>query len=210
MGTRLTLGIGINDADYPVTKQAHPYNEDGKRLTVKLWECPFFAKWRKMMERCYSTSYHTRHPTYIECNVCPEWLRFTNFKTWMEQQEWRDKELDKDILWKGNKTYSPENCIFVSAKVNTFFNIPNSGSGKYPTGVVWNNARSKYEAKCSNPFTGKLKSLGRFNNPYEAHEAWHNYKLELAEKLITSEGLTGCLALAIIERVKEMKMFERH
>lgn len=37
-----------------------------------------------------------------------EWLLFSNFKSWMEQQE--EKVLDKDLLHTHNKIYT--NCLF--------------------------------------------------------------------------------------------------
>ena len=35
--------------------------------------------WRQMIERCYSTKYHDRQPTYIDCEVQDSWLNFQIF-----------------------------------------------------------------------------------------------------------------------------------
>ena len=45
-------------------------------------------------------------------------------------------ELDKDILVKGNKIYSPDTCCFVPKEVNTVFTKRQSKRGDYPIGVI--------------------------------------------------------------------------
>tara|TARA_R110002050_G_scaffold11693_1_gene39168 strand:- start:71 stop:445 length:375 start_codon:yes stop_codon:yes gene_type:complete len=102
-------GVATNDADYFTQYK-------GKT-------CPYYSRWRKMLERCYSVEWQESKPTYKECSVCNEWLLFSNFKSWMINQDWIGKELDKDIINNGNKTYSPENCAFVSRKVNLLIQI---------------------------------------------------------------------------------------
>lgn len=112
---RLVFGVGINDADYNVIKYERI---NGKQKRV--WSCPFYIKWRAMLERCYSDLYHDRKPTYTECTVIPQWFTFSSFKTWMQTQHWEGKELDKDILFPGNKVYGPDTCVFVGKRLNTF------------------------------------------------------------------------------------------
>jgi len=54
-----------------------------------------------MLTRCYYQKRLDIRPSYEECIVCEEWLTFSNFKKWTEQQDWEDKQLDKDffVLW---------------------------------------------------------------------------------------------------------------
>lgn len=111
---KMLFGVGINDADYPVTT-----NKDGKSVS-----CPFFSKWSWMLYRCYDPVTLNNNPRYRGCFVCDEWLTFSNFKKWMEAQEWEGMELDKDIIIEGNKTYCPEACAFVHLRTNRFF-VPN-------------------------------------------------------------------------------------
>jgi hypothetical protein len=101
-------GIGTNDADYMVDPRI-----DGKR-----GRCPIYRVWKSMLERCYSEKRQAKCPTYIGCTVCKEWLTFSNFRRWMVNQDWQGKQLDKDILVKGNKIYSAETCCFVTQAVN--------------------------------------------------------------------------------------------
>ena len=78
-----------------------------------------------MLERCYSQKTQEKHTTYKECSVSEEWYNFQNFAEWMDKnynyetmQKWH---LDKDILFKGNKIYSPERCAFVPQEINVLF-----------------------------------------------------------------------------------------
>jgi len=76
--------------------------------------------------------------------------------------------LDKDILVKGNKTYSSDTCIFVPKDINSLFTKHDSKRGKYPIGVSYNKRDSKYHA------TFKKNTIGYYNNP---EEAFNMYKI---------------------------------
>lgn len=174
-------GIGINDADYKVTE-----HKDERVV----WVCPYYQKWVSMLKRCYSADYQKRQPTYIGCTVCEEWIYFMNFRAWMITQDWEGKELDKDMLLAGNKVYSPDTCIFIHKIVNTFTIDCGAAKGKYPTGVFFHDGEGRLRAACSNPFTKKQETLGRFSTPEEAHQAWRKRKHELACQLADSEYVT--------------------
>lgn len=109
------FGVGINDADYKVQLLIR---ENGRLFC--LWKCPFYVVWSDMLMRCYSEKYQRKSPTYVGCTVCEEWLIFSNFKAWMEKQDWEGKVLDKDLLVEGNKIYSPSTCKFLPNEINQF------------------------------------------------------------------------------------------
>ncbi len=104
---RLVHGVGVNDANYNV------HGKEGR--------CPFYTKWYDMLKRCYSSRFHKQYPSYIGCSVCPEWCYFSKFRFWMENQKWEGMELDKDILVKGNRVYSPDTCCFIPQAINVLF-----------------------------------------------------------------------------------------
>lgn len=161
-------GVGINDADY-MTRQ---------EINNKQVICPFYVKWQGMMRRCYSVEYQKNRPTYIGCTVSKDWHLFSNFKSWMEKQDWHGKQLDKDILVQGNKTYSRESCIFVEASINTLLNNCSSTRGELMLGVTLDKENNKFRALCSNSF-GKRITIGRYSTELEAHEAYKKYKYKL-------------------------------
>jgi hypothetical protein len=174
-------GVATNDADYQVKVNVN---------RKPIWCCPYYERWAHMLARCYSKEFQKTKSTYIGCSVCEEWLLFSNFKQWMEAQDWIGKELDKDILFEGNKVYSPETCVFVSSKTNTFMSDSRAIRGEWPIGVCYNKSRGKFKAECCNPFTLKKEFLGRFHCPQEAHNAWKRRKHELACELADSEYVT--------------------
>lgn len=196
---KLVYGVGINDADYVVKKFETIGYVDGKRKRKQVWACPYFQTWKNMLNRCYSAKTQERYPAYAGCTVATEWLTFSNFKTWMESQDWEGKQLDKDLLFKGNKVYSADTCVFVTQTVNKFANDHRADRGEWIIGACWNKQAKKFEASCSNPFTKKSEHLGLFTSELEAHNAWKKRKIELAHELAAIQT-DPRVAKALIER----------
>lgn len=171
---RLVCGVGVNDAPY---KTAPTIN----KKTVK---CPYYSKWLDMIKRCYSQSHTDKFPTYQDCSVCDEWFIFSNFKSWMEKQDWQGKELDKDIKSNGGKLYSPNNCLLVPPYINYLLINCESKKGKYLKGVSFDSRKGKYQAVCRTP--KKRKFLGYFDSEQEANKAY----IEFKKKLILSTAKT--------------------
>ena len=77
--------------------------------------------WTGVLERCYSLYQADKFPTYKGCSISKGWECFQNFAKWFEEN-WKPHmkgwHLDKDILIKGNKIYSPETCCFVPSEIN--------------------------------------------------------------------------------------------
>ena len=201
---RLVCGVGVNDADYMVQEWKY-WCENGKQKVKIVWTCPYYSRWHSMMVRCYSKKKQEERPTYKGCSVCTEWLTFSNFKSWMEKQEWEDMQLDKDILFEGNKDYHPDKCVFVHRKVNSFLVDRGAKRGKYKIGVCLDKDRKSksYISRCRNPFTRKHEHIGRFYTEQEAHDAYRKRKYELAIELANSEYVTDeRVKKALIERFK--------
>lgn len=169
------FGVGVNDSTDPVYRYEVV---DGRGRRV--WICPYYVVWKSMLKRCCYVPYLKSRPNYRGCSVCPEWVYFMTFKAWMMQQDWQNKALDKDILFEGNKVYSPETCRFVDRELNSFLNDHASARGEWPIGVHWHKTNSKFRANCNNPFTKKREHLGLFTCPQAAHEAWRKRKHEHA------------------------------
>lgn len=188
---KLVHGVGINDADYQINVIV-----DGKKFT-----CPFYIKWRAMLERCYSPKCHIKHPTYIGCSVCQEWHYFMEFRKWMQTQNWENKQLDKDILIRDNQIYSPDTCIFIDQFTNSFLTDAGAIRGKYPLGVYLHKQTGKFLAKC---FGGNSRHIGLFDTPEEAHSAY----LKKKSKVIFNVALRqqdNRVFMALMNRYKEYK-----
>lgn len=204
---KLVCGVGINDAEY-VVQRKETIVVNGKKKQKLIWICPFYQAWASMFARCYSSKLQDNRPTYKGCIVSDEWLTFSNFKAWMETQDFEGKQLDKDLLFEGNKIYSPETCVFVSGMVNNFTIDSGAARGEWLIGVYWNKRANKFTSQCQNPFTKKKEHLGLFDCELEAHEAWLKRKLELAREL-ASEQTDPRVREALINRYSNYKTIEQ-
>jgi len=171
---KLICKVGINDADYQVDV----------RLAGARLRCPYFTTWSNMLTRCYNEKALVASPTYSRTNVCEQWLTFSNFKAWMETQDWQGKELDKDLLGNGF-IYSPDTCVFVDRLTNCFLLDCRSRAGLYKIGVDLRGGR--FRARCSNPFIKAPEHLGYFDSENAAHLAWRKRKSELAKILACTQ-----------------------
>jgi hypothetical protein len=182
--TKIIQGVARNDVDYDV----HRYELiDGEHKLV--WLCPYYKKWFAMINRCYGKSYSENKSTYKDCAVCDEWLYLSNFIKWVNSQpnkNWQSCQLDKDLLFIHNKLYSPETCVFVSSKINSFITYPRNSPLGYMIGVTKDKRGEKFTSRCCDPFGINDRNLGAaFLTEIEAHKAWqakkHEYACQLAD-----------------------------
>ena len=143
-----------------------------------------YDTWRHMLTRCYNKKYKEKHPTYNDTTICEEWLCFQNFAEWYEDNyyeiEGERMHLDKDILFKNNKIYSPETCVFVPQRINELFIKTNKLRGNLPIGVSYLKNINKFQAICKT-FTKRgcasySNYLGFFKTPLEAFNVYKQFK----------------------------------
>ena len=134
------------------------------------------AVWKSMHTRCYDPKYHEKEPSYKNCTVCEEWHNYQVYAKWHDENYYEvDNEpmaLDKDILCKGNKIYSPENCVFVPQSINNLFIKSDKSRGKYPIGV--NKKGNKFQARLNKD--NKHIHLGSYSTVEEAFQAYKQAK----------------------------------
>lgn len=145
-----------------------------------------YDAWKGMLRRCYSDEYQEKQPTYIGCSVCEDWKLFSNFKKWFDENyyvigEDKDMQLDKDILHKGNKIYSPINCIFTPKIINCIFTKTNINRNDICIGVQYCKSKTyKYKVMSSYYDFEKHKKqkihLGNYNDKVEAFNAYKKFK----------------------------------
>jgi hypothetical protein len=130
--------------------------------------------------------------TYKEVVCCEEWLLYENFYEWIHNQKnfkkWLNGKftLDKDILVKGNKFYSPETCCLVPENVNKLFIKHGNARGEYPIGVVYHKASNSFVAQAHDG-TGKQVYLGCYDTPEKAFLAYKTYKEALIKQVAKIE-----------------------
>lgn len=144
-----------------------------------------YSVWVNMMTRCYNDKYKEVRPTYKDVTMCEEWHNYSNFKKWYDENyyevEGERTEIEKDILIKGNKLYSPSTCVFIPQTLNSLFTKRNSKRGVLPIGVTKRKGCSKYTATYS--INGKNKTLSGFDTPEEAFYAYKKKKEELIKQI---------------------------
>lgn len=140
--------------------------------------------WCNMIYRCYGNKFNA----YKDCYVCDEWLCFENFEKWFNENYYEIENtkmcLDKDILIKGNKVYSPYNCIFVPERINALFEGMNKKERKNIIGVYFNKEKQAYIPYCSNNLNSEY--LGFYKTEIEAFKKYKEYK-ENYIKIIADE-----------------------
>lgn len=169
------FGVGVNDLKYKENK------EISKTKAYKIW--------LGILRRSYDKKYKEKFKTYSCCKVCDEWLLFSNFKKWFDENYRFDLEnqgvkleLDKDLLGKDEKLYSPENCIFLPYDVNTFIRKRNSNNTSGFVGVTWDKECEKWRVRINGFETKKNINYGRFDNFEEACQVYKRFLLIEVEK----------------------------
>lgn len=145
-----------------------------------------YKVWISMLQRCYDPYYLDKYPTYRDCMVCNDWHNFQNFAEWFYKNYYEVPNdlvcLDKDILIKGNKIYSPETCIFVPKRINALFTKRQNDRGDYPIGVCWHKRDKKFDVGC-NDVNCNRQYLGRFDNEIDAFICYKNYKEKVIKQV---------------------------
>ena len=148
--------------------------------------------WHSMLRRCYDPKYHEKEPTYKDCEVEDDWLNFQNFAKWYHKNYYEISGevmcLDKDILYKRNKIYSKDTCMFVPQRINTLFIKRGKSRGDSPIGTTPNSS-GNYEVRCNNRY-GKSIYLGEYSTEEDAFRMYKQYKEKVIKEVIDSyEGI---------------------
>ena len=143
-----------------------------------------YNTWNGMLRRCYDKNPKYIREAYRNCSVCEEWLNFQNFAKWYEENfpyhiEGIKFQLDKDLLQHnvGNKIYSPQTCVFLPDKVNSFLSIGYTTKIKSEhVGVNWHSRYNKYYVRCRDFLSNKVLNLGYYTNKEEAVKVYNKVK----------------------------------
>ena len=150
-------GVGFNDVAFQ--------NRIGER---QIWQ---YRLWVNLLSRCFCDKFKAKHPAYQDVTCCDEWLSFATFLEWLNKEVGysgrpNGSDLDKDIVIKGNKAYSPETCSFVPQAVNKLLTDSGATRGEWPVGVRFHENTGSFHARMS--CNSKSKHLGPYKTPEEA------------------------------------------
>ena len=163
----------------------------GWREDYTLYHSLSGARWGSVQSRCNDKgAFQKKQETYKGCEN--HFNSFNEFVEWSQSEvgynevdtmggkEWF-WQLDKDILFRNNKIYSPNTCLFVPQSINKFVSIKKKTNG-LPIGVSKRKVNGKYVAQCMT-LEGKVKHLGYFTEPLAAHKAWQKAKVNAGYSL---------------------------
>lgn len=165
----------INNSGYRIKGRKVIYGHGINDLfeNIDLKNTKSYHVWRQIFCRCYDEKRRDKNPTYAGCNICDKWKYFSNFKKWFDEHYVEGYHLDKDILVKGNRTYSPEACCFVPIEINSLFNDHGRRrSNTGITGVCF--CRGKYHVTISK--NGENRHIGLYENKNDAKERYKKEK----------------------------------
>lgn len=175
-------GVGIVGNKYP--------------LKVNGKETKEYVIWRGIIQRCYHQKCKEQHPTYKNVTCCDEWIYFENFYEWIHSQDnfdrWLNGErwaIDKDIICKGNKIYSPDTCCLVPMNVNSLFVRASLKKDRYPIGVT--KQRGAFVSVCRNPLTNQKEYFGRHQSLIQAFLSYKNAKESYIKQVAKEEYNKG-------------------
>ena len=192
------FGVGIVGDKYSIQ------NSEGKTSKE-------YITWRGMIERCYNrkSQHRDRSKTYIDCDICDEWLYYPNFYEWLvsqpNYQRWKQGRfaIDKDIIMKHNKVYAPEFCSLVPAYINNIFTKHDAARGVYPIGVI-KNQYGTYDARVMDK--GKSIHLFGFQTPEGAFGAYKKEKERIIQKYATLEYHSGNITKSCYEAMMKYQV----
>lgn len=134
-----------------------------------------YNSWKNLLARCYSDKYRYLHKTYEDCFMCDDWLNFQNYAAWY-YNNWYDlsegrMHIDKDILIKNNKLYSPETCLVVPQRINMLF-IKHSNKDNLPSGISLTKS-GKYHSSYNGKPLGNFRTLEEAVDKHDAAKRIH-------------------------------------
>ena len=163
-----------------------------------------YSTWKNMLRRCYS-HYDYNQASYEGCTVTHEWLLYSTFKKWFDENYVEGYALDKDIIKKNNLLYSPETCCFVPQEINNLFIKRKRDRGALPIGIVLipRNRYKKYKAQVSGrtPY-----SVGYFYTIEEAFQAYKSAKEQYVKELATQYFQEGKITRRVYQALMEYQV----
>ena len=177
---------------------------------MELTEREIKNRYANMRNRCYSRAYQEKRQWYRGCTVCDEWMDpehgLDRFGAWCNANYYiiegeGTMEIDKDILVKGNKVYSPETCLFVPKRINCMF----SGSSRknengLPMEVQYNAHLQQYYPVLTGIDGKDIISREYFDNPEDAWQLYAQYKTDYVKTI--AETYRSCVPDKVYEAIK--------
>lgn len=162
--TRLIHGVGFYDSNEPTQ-----ITKNGKVIINKAYQV-----WYNMLKKCYGKN------SSGEVSVAYEWLTYTNFKNWYDDNYRENCKLNNTLFGDGS-IYSKHTTVFLD-KVVTYLIRDTSYVGD-SKGLGKQKHSEKYHVRCNNPLTCEQEHVGYFLDLEVAKAEWLLRKRKIARKI---------------------------
>lgn len=147
------------------------YCWEGNKPTV------YYTVWENMLCRCYHEKDRHLHPAYEECTTSDIWHGLQNFGQWYKENSYDTGDggrlhIDKDILYKNNKIYSPETCLMVPQRINMIFMTKSRDRDSDLPNAI-NRCKSGFQVMYNGKSLGISKTLDKAVEVYESAKRIH-------------------------------------
>lgn len=177
----------------------------------KQYSTAAYFLYTNLSSRCKEGSaYQKRQPRYVGCTMSERFKNFQFFSDWCQNSVGYNLpfyNLDKDILFAGNRIYSEDTSVFVPKALNCFLCDGEAARGLWPIGVNLQRTSGRFIAAVH--IDGKTKHIGIYSDPNTAHQAYKAAKEAEArrwhERLKAGEFLVD---ERVIERMRTWTLTE--
>lgn len=155
-----------------------------------------YKSWSHMLGRCYNKK-DSRYRFYgaTGVKVCEEWHNFSNYAKWYYDNYYVIDEklsVDKDIINKDSKIYSPETCIIIPEKINQMFTktdtegnkkigVSKTQDGKYRAAISYTRNRVLKFYIDIGIYEKEKDAISAYEKAYK--EKWKNLIMEYKNKI---------------------------
>lgn len=137
-----------------------------------------FETWLTRLKSVVSVNYKKRRKGFKGVEVAEEWLNYQNFAKWFYEQVklyGKGGVVDKDLLFLGNKVYSPTTCCYIPQAINALFSMKSDTKGFYLK-------KGKYSVSVN--IDGVRKYIGSYDDEDSAKIVYFQTKLAEVKKII--------------------------
>lgn len=148
--------------------------------------------WANILCRCYYEKNRHLNSSYEGCGMVDNWHNLQWFSEWYYDNVYDAGDggrlhVDKDILFKDNKLYSPETCIMVPQRINMLFMKKSRiTDADLPAGI--RRTMSGFSAEYNTKYLGVYEKLDKAIEQYEIEKRIHIKELaDEYKKVMPSE-----------------------
>lgn len=211
---RKVVGVGVNDVPTPTIADGIPALREHEH---------HYRLWAGLLRRLYKPPAPSRkQDDYQGYTVSDDWKVFSNFKAWIETQDWKGNELDILLRGRGSRVYGADTCAMIPKSLRMQLTVNTKlKSVPLPAGVTLRQPADKSmptQYKVAITYNKKSYSLGTTASIEDATIIYGKAKSKVLQTIASGYQPTNPLHTYINEYVdhidkqlyKEAKMWQEY